>query len=175
MNDIEPVFYLEYLEPQVFTFSNNNETYLDLLNLMYRKEFVWLIPNDDNRVADGLDLRAEWFDNNGVSRTVMEFGPCTFLEVLISLSRRLEFMADESAEGWAWQLIINLGLHRMRDPLSRYKTQRVDDILETVIWRTYDIDGSGGFFPLARPNDDQRKIELWYQMNSYVGELHPEY
>ncbi len=175
MNEMEQVFYLEYLEPQVFSYSNNDETYMDLLNLMYRKEFVWLIPNDDNRVADGLDLRFEWFDIHGVSRNVMDFGPCSFLEVLVVLSRGLAFTADESAEGWAWQLLINLELHKMRDPLSKYKTQKADDILETVIWRTYGIDGYGGFFPLARPKDDQRKIELWYQLNAYVGEMHPEY
>jgi hypothetical protein len=29
----------------------------------------------------------------------------------------------------------------------------------------------GGFFPLTHPNDDQRKVEIWYQMNAYLDEL----
>jgi hypothetical protein len=36
-------------------------------------------------------------------------------------------------------------------------------------------DGTGGFFPLAWPQEDQRAVELWYQLNSFVEELHPEH
>lgn len=162
--------YLDYLAPQVGA-EPNGEEYWDLLRLMQAKEFVWFVPNDDNRLVDGLDVRAEWLDMVELS---IDLGPCSFLEVLVGLSRRLEFLAGESAAGWAWQLITNLGLDRMSDPLSRYKISRVDDILDVVIFRNYNADGTGGFFPLAYPQVDQRKVELWYQMGAYVEELHPE-
>jgi hypothetical protein len=51
----------------------------------------------------------------------------------------------------------------------------VEEILYALIWRTYDPDGVGGFFPLAWPKEDQTKIEIWYQMNAYAKEIHPEY
>ena len=35
----------------------NGKTYLELFERLHNAEFVWTIPNDDNRVQDGLDLR----------------------------------------------------------------------------------------------------------------------
>jgi len=160
--------YLDYLAPQIAAVPDVGESYWDLLRLMQEKEFVWFVPNDDNRIADGLEIRAEWFDAIGLS---MDLGPCSFLEVVVGLSRRMAFIIGESAEGWGWQLLINLELHKMRDSLSRYKANKANDIMDTVIWRTYAPDGTGGFFPLAWPRDDQRKVELWYQLNAYAIEL----
>lgn len=159
--------YFRWLYPQVIDTEHRNRNYEGLLMLLYFKEFVWLVPNDDNRVQDGLDLRPEF-------GTALD-GPCTTLEVLIGLSRRLEFFTDGTAEGWAWQLLVNLELDKMSDPLGRVRQARVDEALERVIWRTYNPDGTGGFFPLAWPEKDQTKVELWYQMSAYVDEMHPDY
>lgn len=163
--------YLDYLAPQVGA-DPDGETYWQLLRLMHSKEFVWFVPNDDNRIVDGLDVRGEWLD---MIELPIDMGPCSFLEVLVGLSRRMDFLTNERAEGWGWQLITNLGLNKMPDPLSRYKSQKTEDILEAVIWRTYQADGSGGFFPLIHPQEDQRKVELWYQMSAYVEEINPDY
>ncbi len=162
--------YLDFLEPRVGVDTSSQGAYWDILNIMFAKEFVWLVPNDDNRIVDGLDIRAEWewFDNVG---QVVDLGPCSFLEVLIGISRRMAFITDESAEGWGWQLLTNLRLDKMRDPLSQYKVRKAHDILDVVIWRNYNSDGSGGFFPLMRPKNNQREIELWYQMSEYFEEL----
>jgi hypothetical protein len=59
----------------------------------------------------------------------------------------------------------------MTTPLTEERSQAIDDILDSVIWRTYSPDGRGGFFPLNQPQEDQRKIEIWYQMNKYVIEM----
>lgn len=143
--------------------------------LMHSKEFVWLIPNDDNRIQDGKDLRREFLHDNDDPGFVTLDQPCSVLEVLVGLSRRISFAAGGSAEGWAWQLLLNLDLERMSDPLSQRKATKVDQILEALIWRTYNPDGTGGFFPLSWPEEDQTKIELWYQMSAYVNEIHPDY
>jgi hypothetical protein len=63
----------------------------------------------------------------------------------------------------------------MSDPLTPPKQRRVQDIMDTVIYRKYDPDGSGGFFPLTRSDDDQTRIELWYQMNAYIEELYSKH
>lgn len=169
--------YLHWLEPQVREEGHQSRTYSDLLSLMHAKEFVWLVPNDDNRIVDGLDVRREFLREAKTPNdlSIEAFGPVSVLEVLIGLSRRMAFVAEGSAEGWAWQFLGNLELHRMSDPLSRIEVAQVDDVLESLIWRTYNVDGTGGFFPLAKPEEDQTQVELWYQMCAYVEEIHPEY
>jgi hypothetical protein len=165
--------YLHWLEAQVKV--ESHRTYTDLLTMMHAREFTWFVPNDDNRQRDGLDLRVEFLRECKVDLDIMSFGPCSVLEVLIGLSRRLAFMTDGTPEGWAWQLLLNLDLEYMTDPLSQRKVNRVNDKLDTLIQRTYNPDGTGGFFPLAWPEEDQRKVELWYQMGAYVNEIHPDY
>jgi hypothetical protein len=179
--------YLRWLAPQVRdTHDDRVNPYGDLLRIMFEKEFVWQVAYDDNRRADGLDLRVEFCHQADIYPQVKrEFGafldqdhpnpPCSFLEVLIGLSRRLAFNAGGFAEGWAWRLVENLELHRMRDPLGRRNVRKVHDILDACIWRTYEPNGQGGFFPLAWPEEDQRQVELWYQMAAFISELHPEH
>jgi hypothetical protein len=168
--------YLRWLAPQIRDGESQGQDYWDLLSIMFEKPFQAFVPNDDNRMVDGTDLRAEFCYSHHIRRgSLNNLGPASFLEVLIGLSRRLEFAAGGTTRGWAWQLMLNLGLDEMSDPLTRRKVRRVDYILDTVIHRTYDPDGSGGFFPLTQPDEDQTKKELWYQMAAYIDELHPEH
>lgn len=155
-----------------------DKEYWDLFGIMFEKEYArqWLVSNDENRLADGTDLRVEFCHVQRISRNALKkLGPCSFLEVLVGLSRRLAFDAGGRAQGWAWQLVINLELDRMSDPLSQRKRRQVEDILDGVIQRTYSPDGVGGFFPLTQPDEDQTRKELWYQMAAYIEELHPEH
>lgn len=152
-------------------------TYWDLLSIMFEKVFVDSpVPHDDNRIVDGLDLREDFcYEKRLRPHSLRNLGPCSFLEVLIGLSRRVAFAAGGSAENWAWQLIVNLELDKMPDPITRNKVRKVNHILDTVIARTYAPDGSGGFFPLAWPDEDQTEKEIWYQMAAYIDEMHPEH
>jgi hypothetical protein len=157
---------------------NSTKSYLNLLEKLHETEFVWIVPNDDNRVYDGLDLRTEFVDNTHgwkleeiMELPIMTGRGVSVLEVLIALSRRVAFTCGGQAPWWAWQLMGNLGLYRFPDPLTRKKAERVNDILEALIWRTYQRDGKGGFFPLADPIEDQTKVEIWNQMNRYAMEI----
>jgi hypothetical protein len=164
--------YFHWLVEQVREEGHQRKTYWDLLKIMHTAEFVWLVPNDDNRISDGLDLRTEFLNEQEERESTVD-GPCSVLEVMVGLSRRVAFLAGGNAEGWAWQLMCNLELHKHHDPLRRPRT--VTQILHALVWRLYDPDGSGGFFPLGFPKQDQRKVEIWYQMAEYVQEIHPEY
>lgn len=171
--------YLRWLEPQIGG-DESGRTYRTLLEIMSSTEFICQliesVANDTNRIADGLALRVEFCRASHIRPDgLSDLGPCSFLEVLIGLSRRLSFNAGGEAPGWAWELLNNLGLHRMYDPMSRNRINKTHDILETVICRTYRPDGGGGFFPLIGADTDQAKIELWYQMSAYIDEMHPEY
>jgi hypothetical protein len=158
--------YYDWLVSQIHI--PNGKDYGDLFSRMHNLEFVWTVPNDDNRVQDGADLRYEFADDK---KHEIDLPGVTFLEVLIGLSRRTAFTAGGEAERWAWRLLKNLRLTKMSTPLTEEKSQMIDDILDSVIWRTYAADGRGGFFPLSQPQEDQRKIEIWYQMNKYVIEM----
>lgn len=157
---------------------NSKRTYNGLLARLHETEFVWTVPNDDNRVYDGLDLRTEFIDETHgwkleeIMRLPLMTGKgASVLEVLIGLSRRVAFTCGGEASWWAWQLMGNLGLYRFYDPFTSSKARRLDDILEALIWRTYQRDGKGGFFPLTDPKEDQTKVEIWYQMNQYAMEI----
>lgn len=54
--------YLKWLYRQVASskYRNPARTYWSLLRQLYTTEFVWTVPNDDNRVEDGRDLRYEF-------------------------------------------------------------------------------------------------------------------
>lgn len=145
----------------------NNRTYNDLFERMHNLEFVWIVPNDDNRVQDGLDLRHEFL--NG-AREELNLDVVSILEILIGLSRRVAFTAGGDATRWAWKLIKNIHLHKMSDPLTDAKANKIDEVLYSLVWRTYYSNGVGGFFPLHWPKEDQTKVEIWYQMNAYVNE-----
>lgn len=168
--------YLRWLEIQLRDeYCDPDKSYWDLLNLMFDTPFIWIedIPLDENRMVDGLDLRVEFARESRLQpRTMNRLGPGSFLEVVIGLSRRLAFNAGGEAPGWAWQLLCNLELHRMFDPLTPSKQRKAEQIMQVAMKRTYLPDGRGGFFPLAWPDEDQTAIELWYQLHAFITELH---
>lgn len=156
--------YFDWLISQIRT--PNGKVYFNLFERMHNLEFVWTVANDDNRIQDALDIRSEFLPVRK-RRT----GGVTILEVLIALSRRAAFDGGGEPEIWAWQLIKNLKLNKAHDPWTAQKTQSVDEILEALVWRTYSHDGRGGFFPLQYPQEDQTKVEIWYQMHAYLLEI----
>jgi hypothetical protein len=168
MNQLNPIDYeyYEWLKAQIEI--PNGKSYNGVFEIMHNLEFVWTVPNDDNRIQDGLDLRYEFL--NSPEQTLHLQG-ATLLEILVSLSRRTAFTAGGTPEQWAWQLLRNLRFHKKPDPLTEHQSARVKDMLDTLIWRTYQRDGRGGFFPLNHPDEDQTKVEIWYQMNKYVMEM----
>jgi hypothetical protein len=167
--------YLSWLYSQVgdVRVRNKSRTYWDLFTQMYNKPFVWFVPNDDNRVMDGLDLRYEWMGSRPESE--WDIAPdrdwlereCSFLELMVALSRRLAFEGGGHPPVWFWHLIENLGLKECTDR-PRYDQGEVEKRLDNVIWRTYEPNGRGGLFPMRHSRFDQREIEIWYQMNEYL-------
>ena len=145
-------------------------TFWKLTKQMYTKEFVWFVPNDDNRIEDGRYLRDEFIEDLGLEDVDPDwlYLGCSMLEMLIGLSRRLSFIDEGEPSEWFWRLINNLGL-RYSDR-NKFPMAHVEEVLDNVIWRTYDPNGFGGLFPLSHADRDQRDVEIWYQMSSYLLE-----
>lgn len=147
-----------------------HKSYWKLAKAMHQKEFVWLVPNDDNRVEDGRLLRYDFIaeEELDVDREWMELG-CSFLEMLVALVQRLSFEDGDSPHAWFLQLLDNLGFLDCTDA-NPYPPADIDAALDAVIWRTYRANGRGGLFPLRRPQQDQREVEIWYQQSAYLLE-----
>lgn len=168
--------YFKWLYSQVASvrFKNPARTYWSLTRQLFRKEFVWFIPNDDNRVEDGRDLRYEFIEECEIDPDPewMRLG-CSMFEMLLGLARRLSFESDGSPRAWFWRLMENLDLQDLNDHIySRTPNlpRKVEDTIDTVIWRTYKRNGEGGLFPLKTARENQTEVELWYQMSCYLLE-----
>lgn len=147
-------------------------TYWKLLRHLYTTEFVWLVPNDDNRLEDGKALRVDFVYDEDLHDVDLEWAElgCSALELMVGLSRRLAFEAEGEPHFWFWRMMENLGIHRYSDDWKRFPRTHVDKILDRVMFRTYKPNGVGGFFPLKNPDKDQTQVELWYQLSAYVLE-----
>lgn len=174
MNEPLDELYLQWLYGNVANINQKSRrrTYWNLFRALYTIEFTWFVPNDDARVEDGRALRLEFMQELEIPEVDpdwMDLG-CSFLELLIGLSRRLAFETDSLAVDWFWHLIANMELSEYNDS-TRFSKNEIEHITTRISERTYERDGYGGLFPLRRPRKDQRKVELWYQMNAYVLEL----
>ena len=150
---------------------NPSRTHWNLARQLFTKEFLWYVPNDDNRVEDGRDLRYEFLQENNMEEPTPEWLGlgCSMLEMLIGLSRRLSFEADGEPREWFWQLLENLDIAHFNDrEFNESVYNQIDEVLNRVIWRTYESNGVGGLFPLPEADTDQTKVEIWYQLSAYL-------
>ena len=142
-------------------------TYWKLLKILHTTEFVWLLSGDDNRAADGIELRSDFLIEAQISdnQEWRALG-CSLLEMFIAFSRRAQFQTAIPAHEWFWEFMDNLGLKEFNDGADNF--EKVEEILDQFIWRTYNRNGEGGMFPLNSPNGDQRETEIWYQFCGYL-------
>lgn len=170
--------YFEYLRS--FTVDENHVDYIELLRELYATPFYWKLRNDENRANDGVNLRYRYEDETGHDISNLYGMQCSMLEFLVALAYRIEndIMWDPD-EGnrtsyWFWLMVKNLGLEGMRDGVfgpdsSMGIRHNCDVFMSREYWR----DGFGGIFPLKYSNVDQKRVEIWYQMHSYLQENYP--
>lgn len=176
--------YFQWLCEKVLI-NKGDDSYYILANTLHHKEFTQFVPNDENRAADGVELRKDYAreetSNDLEEHAVLDIlsGPCTMFEMLIALAERISFILSETRESDTtaerfWEMIDNIDLGGMTDALyfERGGSTKVGRTIEMVLNRTYDKRGRGGLFPLKRCKEDQRRVELWYQMSAYLEENH---
>ena len=167
--------YFNWLQDQV-AYSRSRKggrTHTRLLEQLHQTIFVAVVAFDENRAADARDLRYEYLSENGdeVGDPNWTRRPVTMLELLVVISRILSFEMDDPVGPWFWHLIEVLELEKYDDDnYDTHSQEVIEDVLDRVIWRTYEPDGRGGLFPLRSPRQDQREVELWYQLNAYLLE-----
>lgn len=151
--------YKEWLDAQI-----NIDNYQELSDILFRTEFVWTIPMDENRYFDGLTLRYLYELQTGLDTEIN--APCSLYEVMVSLCLKMEeIMYDEdndsSARTWFKRMLISSGLESETN--DKLDEDRVQEIITRILTREYSEDGYGGLFYIDGFEGDLRDIELWYQ------------
>lgn len=162
--------YVEWLSAIVN--AENHREYKDTLWFLASRTFFYSMNEDANRVADAIDLRREYKDTN--SRHLV-FGEPSVLEVLVALAERMAYISYSPweinhTEYWFWKMLKNLGIKHY------YSTELIGRILDRWMGRKFSENGQGSPFPLlhfcytsvTNPEKDQRKVEIWYQMQCYI-------
>jgi hypothetical protein len=145
---------------------------------LHRIAFKPTVPNDDNRASEGRDLRVEFLHataSHGLyeNKAWVEFmdSEATIFEILVAFARRCDFQVQLGVTEWFYIFLTNLHLEQFDDndfaSSDRIKISKKVSVFNN---RTYSPTGAGGLFPLKRPLKDQRNVELWYQMSSYIIE-----
>ena len=181
--------YVEWLES--FTIDetvddSRRPLYSKLLNCLWHISFEPSIGNDDDRAADGLDLRKRYYDiliqDMGVSihgrasrDLVKMLGDCRVLEMLVGLSMQMyDLMQDlgmyNSVSRWFWEIMKSVGFDALDD--ATWIDGRDDMMVEEVVSHIMHGDGvrsrtdwAGGWFGI----DGWQNMEIWYQMHAYLS------
>ena len=149
--------------------------YERLLSFLNDIPFSYIIPMDDNRISDGIDLRYRFGYETDIPyaqiATYLDIKSASLLEVMVALSLRIEeqFINGDNVGRWFWIMIDNLGLIEYKD--LYFDKAKVDRIIKKFMERDYNKNGSGGLFITNDINKDMRNIEIWDQMHLYLNEF----
>lgn len=163
--------YYDYLLERAGLYEKEKLDYSNLFHEMHATPFQWGVPMDDNRAIDGMALRKNYTEETG--EIVENLGPCTFLEMLVGLAVRCEVDVmhdgyEDHTSVWFWAMLDNSGLSDYDN--SKWNATKVDATIHKIIYRKYKENGQGGLFPLKNPVNDQRKVEIWYQLHGWLHE-----
>lgn len=153
--------------------------HMQLFRRLHQNTFIPVIERDQNRADDGIALRDEAPKLLVPEETISTIdSPCSFLEFLIALARRMNYIYarpdEDRTQDCFWTLLRNLGLDELDDSQYSYlgvADEMVDAAVSRVNDRTFETNGYGGLFPLEHPRMNQRNVEIWYQMNQYMIEV----
>lgn len=152
--------------------------YHKLFDVLHNVDFRYEIARDENREADGLSLRdgfpiTSFADRDKVNEFYGQYA--SVFEVLLALAIRVdaEYIGDpmeEHPEKFFMEMIKNLELDQFKDPYCI--GDKPFKILDDWMDRRFEKNGDGSPFPVYHDHRDQRKIEIWDQMISYINETY---
>ena len=153
-------------------------SYRKLLTHLHEVEFTYILPMDENRAGNGINLRYRWaLDIDEDTDYILDVldGPCSVLEMMVALALHCEEnIMDDPMYGnrtgqWFWSMVNNLGLGAMYDEL--YDERYVDEVITRFLNREYERDGRGGLFTIKNCKYDLRDVEIWHQLSWYLSTI----
>lgn len=153
-------------------------SYYTLLKYLHGTEFTFILPMDENRCADGADLRYRFGDEKDIDGPIiascLDDRPCSILEMMVALSLRCEegIMVDLKTGAkpgrWFWKMIDNMGLLDMTD--DKFDDDYVNGVVWRFLSRDYEPDGRGSIAYIPNTQYDMRTMEIWYQIMHFLTE-----
>lgn len=176
MNDISRD-YFNWL-CKLIDYNGKVRIYKKTLALLHEQDFTYTIPKDGNRFEDGIDLRYRYGYEHKIPYAdvtdSLDNRPCSVFEMMVALAVRCEdhIMTDpdrgDRQSKWFWAMFDNLGLKPMTNSKFDKHYSDILEIIDRMLYREYDADGTGGLFRTSNPNKDMRREEIWYQMMEYL-------
>ena len=127
-------------------------SYRKLLYFLHSQKFIYTIPMDENRYADGINLRYTFGDKHGYSHpmiaSMLDTEECSVLEMMVALAYRCEneIMCDSELGDrtglWFMDMLESLGIDYMDD--HYFDVDTATYIIDRFLNREYDYDGRGG-------------------------------
>ena len=171
--------YFEWLSKLVCGIRYSRDvSYKKLLTRLHETDFHYLIPIDQNRAKDGVNLRYRFIISNDYNyEYVMDVldRPCSVFEMMVALAVRCEeTIMDDPAVGnrtgqWFWGMVTNMGLGSMTD--DKFDRRYVDDVISRFLNREYEPDGRGGLFTIRGCPHDLRDVEIFNQLCWYLDNI----
>lgn len=173
---IENSDYFRWLCDEAGLFKGGMWVYTELIKSLFHKEYTYSFYSDKNRAMAGILLRAHYAQEEGIFVDDVYPGgldsPCTVLEMLLAIARRLKFDVGRTTPEWFWELISNLELDRF-DDLS-FAINCVNDILDKWMNHQYELNGKGSIFPMGDDfTGNTQVMGVWEQMNLYLQRKYP--
>ncbi|MBO7450445.1 MAG: hypothetical protein J6U54_08745 [Clostridiales bacterium] len=168
--------YFRYLVDAVMDNHHARVDYIPLLELLHGIPFEVVIDMDQGRVEDGAYLREKWLDSEGIYDYLYEFDGdfVSVLEVLEALADRLSFQIGNNVTGdhefqeCFWEILRNLDLEKYS--ADNFKPLNVKEKVRIWMARKFRKDGFGSPFPVKNSRFDQRKQQIWEQLQDYAME-----
>lgn len=163
----------EYFEWMYSMLFGNDDSFADILAELHRIQFRYTIPMDGNREADGINLRYRFGYESGYEDYIitanLDILPCSVLEMMTALAIRCEEImecaeSDNHTGVWFRAMLVSLGLDN-----PNIDIWEIQDRVDAFLNREYKPNGEGGLFTVSR-NCDMRNVEIWYQMQYWLGE-----
>lgn len=153
---------------------SQEHSYYIFLGRLFEHKFESIVDYDVNRISDGLKLREIFFKETN-EPIDLQSDTCTILEMLVGLSERMASIVPEiTRDVWFWKIIKNwIFFYETLQDDYYYENDGntlVDRCVMTLNHRRYSSTGQGGLFPLKKAKEDQRRVEIWYQMQNYISE-----
>ena len=147
-------------------FEDCPKSYKKVCRVLFDTPFRYSVFLDKNRYSDGLSYsdRLGWESSE----------PCNCLEMMVALAVRMEedIMSDPAygsrISQWFRRMFQSAGLNEYDD--EHFDEEAVEDIIERLLDRKYLKSGKGGLFTFRHKiNRDPREIEIWDQMQLWLG------
>lgn len=128
------------------------ENYSELASVWDELDFVWYIPEDEDKAVQALRMRDEYCYEMSVPSPRQ--APASFLEVFVSITDSLTAMLYQDREKFTKSILLNMGARSYSDDgrLPSEIHEGALKIAERVMYRTYGRNGSGGLFRIPGAN-----------------------